>query len=365
MIKTIFQQKGANILLVTLFFLITIFTGIFLYQIKSGANLVDVPQFAYLILSGGLLFSFTLKNRYLMLLVQLMFVRIFMTYLGGDGINIRFLKSTLVVLSALGIYKYFLETKINIIKYFTIPAGLNALLIIFQKLLPNLVPFNDSITGFLGNAGFSGCFIGVTAPLFLSYFPIGWFLCLFALVIGKSLVGLIAFLVSTAIWLHYKQSFLFRPFVLITLIMTPFLKYIGSSHEINFRISTWLGTLDGIKYHWFKGWGLGSFIDIMSQNNDVYYKIPFNTSIAKLNHPANEFLYGWWNFGILFPILAILYIKDLFKKFTIDKLTLFCVLIGCLCVSIGFMFTPPLLFLAMAILGLYESSNYRLKDRKI
>lgn len=341
--------------------LITIFTGIFIYQIRSGANLVDIPQFAYFLLSAGLLFSFTLRNKYLTFISQLIFVSIFITFLDGKT-NMQFFKDILIIFSALCVYKYFLEKKINVLKYLMIPAGLNSLFIILQCFSSNILPFNSSISGFLGNAGFTGCFIGVTAPIFLSYFPIGWFLCIFALIIGKSFVGLTAFLISSLVWLYFRNKRLFITLSVITILSIPLLKYIANIHEIIFRIASWLGTLDGIKYHWAKGWGLGSFFDIMSQNNDIYHGISFNTASAKLNHPANEILYGWWNFGILFVILSALYVIDLFKQFTKDKLIVFCVLIGCLCVSMGFMFTPPLLFIAMAALGIYEKGGINGKE---
>lgn len=340
--------------------ILTILTGIFIYKVPKELDLVGIAQFSFMLLSAGLLLSFTIKNKWLACLCALMFVNIFTVLLQNEPIQKFLYSSSILIFSSFCVYNFFVTNKLNPIKWLMLPVILNAVFIYIQRFSPSVIPFKQNITGLLGNAGFSSCFMGLTAPIFLKYFPLGLPFIIGAMVIGNGGTGIVAAVISSLIWLWFNNrngAYLLILICLLSFFLPNNFLYSG---ELDFRISSWLGTLDSIRYHWVKGWGVGNFITVMSRvqiKESIYFKVPFNSPTAVLNHPANEFLYGWWNFGILFPILSYLYIEDLVKKFTKEKITLFCILIACFIVAMGFMFTPPGLFVVMMVLGLYENKE--------
>ena len=123
-----------------------------------------------------------------------------------------------------------------------------------------------------------------------------------------------------------------------------------------------VGTLDGIKHNPILGWGVGSFIPIMSKvepKDSEYLGVQFNTPNAIMNHPHNELLSGWWKIGISFPILISILFINFLKTLNRENIVTFTmVLIGGM-ISMGWFFTMPLSFLFISAFAIHENITNR------
>ena len=76
-----------------------------------------------------------------------------------------------------------------------------------------------------------------------------------------------------------------------------------------------------------------------------------------MNHPANEFLFGWWDFGLAFFVISLGYVWKILSDYNPEKTMSFAILLAGLVVMLFFFFTPPTLFLMALALGIYQNTN--------
>ena len=353
--------------------LLIILSGIFYYKTILPGQFHQ-SQFSFFIFSGGILGSLLLyeKNKWIGCmagLASLMFLKSYLTMLGPRYV---LFETTLVGIFIFGIYYASRQLKLTKehLKWFLVPAILNIVLILVQRFdHTQSILTVPGITGFLGSTGKVGCFLALTTPLFLEFIPVLFPLLLVAIILCKSSVALAMCIVSTLVYLGFKNKKLFRIAVLI-LFMASSLFVIDTAlknreyGDLGQRICYWMGTLDGIKHNPIFGWGIGNFENIwekIPQADTVYWK-PYacNWNTVKgaeviMNHPHNEVLLWWWFMGIGFPILFIGLCRDLIRKFTRDKILSFSILVGGFVYIMGYFVSYPSWILLMLTLGIYET----------
>ena len=224
--------------------------------------------------------------------------------------------------------------------------------------LISLKSIDGNATGLMGNGGLTASFLGMTTPLFIAYLPIGLPLLLLAILYCKGFVGFLCFFAACLFYVGKRNWLVFMCglSVLIGVIIFTVLNY-GSF--IDYRISAYLGTLDGIMYHFFNGWGLESFVYVVAQvvpENSIYFGQPFNTPNTILNHPHNEFLFGWWNFGLVFFVLSLYMVYQVIRQYSSKNELCFHILICSLVVMMFYFFTPPTVFLTVVVFGIYKNN---------
>src|SRR3990167_11492450 len=274
-------------------------------------NLTHTPQIAWLVFSAGIMFSLVLakKDNGLALLFGIVMISFLDTILFGRAPKAQLFEGMFIAFSAALVY--YVTVQFNLtedkLKYFLIPALLNIIFVFIQRFMPDVIPLaSKEVCGLLGNAGLTATFLGMTTPIFIKYFIFGTPLLLAAILICEGYVGLLAFLVCCLFALRgNKKAF----WALLMMSLCTF-TWVCFNHQgqVILRLSMMAGTLDGIFYHWFRGWGLGSFASVMSRvpmEESVYLGAAFNTKNAIMNHPANEFLFGWWSFGLVFFVGSI------------------------------------------------------------
>jgi len=281
-------------------------------------------------------------------------------------------ETSLIGIFMFGMYyasRHFKLTKEHL-KWFLVPAVLNIILILVQRFDHTQSFLTVSgITGFLGSTGKVGCYLALTAPLFLEFMPILFPFLLLAVILCKSSVALIALITGSLVYLGFKNRKLFKAAVLALLIVLCFVTIDSNMKKREFedfkqRASFWLGTLDGIKHNPIFGWGIGNFENIWNQipQEDTYYFPPYacNWNTTKgaekiMNHPHNELLLWWWFMGIGVPILFMGLCWDLMRKFTRDKILSFSMLVGAFICMMGYFLSYPAWMLVMLSLGIYEN----------
>jgi hypothetical protein len=235
-----------------------------------------------------------------------------------------------------------------------------------QKFDHNFLSFMPvgQISGFLGNRGITGCYLAMTTPIFLKYFKRGIPFLLLALLCSSILAFAIAFFILTYYFIKIKKlsklhTWGYFTIILLVIVLFSQEKIINSLH---IRASQTIGVLDGIKHNPILGWGAGSFDPIMikmakKSEEGKYLGLKISKPDEILGHPHNELLMGWWNFGILFPMLVILYGIYFIRKFTTEKIIPFLiVLTGGLC-SLFYFLSPPAWLLGLFALGIYENKK--------
>lgn len=381
------MEKIFNIILILLISL----NGVFFYK-----GYFDTPfrfsQYAFFIFSVGVLGSYLLykKNRWIGLLGLVAIFGFFRSYALQQVYSIETLFQEFIG----GVFiflLYYITRELNIkedkLKWFLIPASLNIFLILIQKFDGNALNFmlvTPEVTGFLGNVSLSSCFFALTTPIFLRYIPYSFFPLFIVSVLCESRMPLLALIVSSLVYWNYANKKLYRlalfVFCLITAILIIDIVYVGNLN--NFYVSKKLtigfcfrergamqvGTIDGAMKNPILGWGIGSMIPIMSritEKESQYCGGYFNTKDYKtgkdpaiiMNHPHNEYLYGWWNFGIMWLIGLFLLMKDIDKKFKINNILPFSILIGCMVLALGYYFTYPVWMLVGLTLGIYHNQT--------
>ena len=335
--------------------------GVFLFSVPGENNLVNTPQSAWLIFSSGVLLSFLLaqKDKGVGLLCFLVFISFLRTILINKVPKAALFDWTTVCFSVFLIYfaiRHF-NVQENILKYVLVPACLNILLVFLQAMVPQTLPFEKKeICGFFGNAGLTARFLGMITPIFIRYLKAGLPFLLAAILLCQGFVGLLAFMVCCLFVLR-KNKKIFYALLVMSLIVFALIcfKYSG---QTMLRASMMAGTLNGIFYHWFWGWGLGSFVYVVGQvppEESVYLGIPFNGVKYIMNHPHNEFLFGWWNFGLSFFIISLACAWNILTHY--KKELSYSILLGGLVVMVFYFFTPPTLFLMTLALGIHENTN--------
>ena len=351
---------------------VIVLTGVFTYQMVDK-NRFNTPQFVFFIFSFGALGSYLIYrfNKYLGYLAGLCSLMFLKTILFQQAPDVFIYEAGLAGFSIFGIY-YFtrvMNLQEDILKWLLVPAILNIGLIILQVFDHNATRILSvqGLSGFLGNPGVTGAFLGITTPLFIRYFKKGlWFLAL-ALILCGSTTGIISGLLSSAFYLNYTNKKYYRLVVLIicmlvTLVSITFLmsKWNYMMVQMYQRLVFWAGTLDGIKHDPILGWGVGSFEPIMAtipQSESYYLGGYFNYAGAIMNNPHNEWLLGWWQLGIGFPILVGMYLFDLHKYITENKALSFAIITACLITSFTYFFSYPIWMILMLSLAVFENGD--------
>ena len=345
-----------------LVFLIII-SGIFFFPMASENNLTHTPQIAWLMFSAGIMFSFVLakKDRGAALLFALVCISFLSTIIFSRAPKMLLFEGMFLSFSAAMTYCYVrvMDLKEDVLRYFLIPACLNIGLVFIQKFYPDLIPLRSKeICGFLGNAGLTATFLGMTTPIFIKYFKAGLPFLLAAILLCQGYVGLLAFVVCCLFALRNNKKIFYAALaVSVSAFVFICFKHNG---QVMLRVSMIAGTLDGIIHHWFLGWGLGSFAPVMARvpmEESVYLGTAFNSRTYIMNHPTNEFLFGWWNFGLLFFITSLAYVWNILTRYKNENDISFSILLAGLVVMLFFFFTPPTLFLMALALGIHENQK--------
>ena len=340
-----------------------ILSGIFFFPMSSENNLTHTPQIAWLVFSAGIMFSFVLakKDRGAALLFALICISFLNTIIFSRAPKMLLFEGMFLSFAAAIAYYAARDLKLNedALRWFLIPAGLNIILVFIQKFFPQIIPLQSKeICGFLGNAGLTATFLGMTTPVFIKYFKAGLPFLLAAILLCQGFVGLLAFVVCCLFALRNNKKVFY---VLLAASLTTFVFiYFKYSGQVMLRASMMAGTLDGILHHWFLGWGLGSFAPTMARvpmEESVYLGTAFNSRAYIMNHPANEFLFGWWNFGLVFFIASLAYVWNILTRYKNENEMSFSILLSGLAVMLFFFFTPPTLFLMTLALAIYQNKN--------
>ena len=326
-------------------------------------NLTHTPQIAWLVFSAGIMFSLILakKDKGLALLFGIVMISFLDTILFGRAPKVQLFEGMFIAFSAALVYYMTSQFRLteSTLKYFLIPSLLNIIFVFIQRFAPDVVPLaSKEVCGLLGNAGLTATFLGMTTPIFIRYFKIGLPFLLTAIMFCKGYVGLLAFLVCCLFALRgNKKEFLA---LLITALCAFAWICFNHQGQVMLRLSMMAGTLDGIFYHWFRGWGFGSFASVMGRvptEESIYLGTAFNTKNFIMNHPANEFLFGWWNFGLVFFVGSIACVWNTLTHYKSEKAMSFSILLAGLVVMMFFFFTPPTLFMMAMALGIYQNTN--------
>lgn len=338
-------------------------TGIFFFPLR---NMTDVPQAAYFVFSSGVVFSFLLskKNQILgCLLAWASFIFLY-TLLFRQVSPANVLDGMLTTFALVGVYLAARELRFreDLLRWFLVPAAVNIGFIFTQKFFPTILPFKGhEVCGLLGSPGLTATFLGMCAPVFLKYCRWGTPFLLLAIVLCDGFIGMLAFLASWVVYDLGHNKKIWKP-VLLILSMAALGYIFFHFPPIRLRLAMWLGALDGILRHPFLGWGVGSFVEVMArvpEADSMYLGVSFNAGPYVMNHPANEFLYGWWNFGLPFFFLMILASGNTLTSFTRLNRMSYCILLAGFITMMGFMLTPPTLFLLAIALGIFENQKER------
>lgn len=349
--------------------ILVIFTGIFLFKVPFEHGIVHTPQLVWFIFSASILGSSLIfgLNKYLGLLAGVGSLGFLRTVLLSKA-SILYVREDFLIGVSIFVTYYavrMLKIRLSVFKYFLIPGWINILFIFIQVYNPALFPFMGAvnITGLLGNAGFTAVFLGLLVPVFIKYCPIGVPLLFYAIILCNGGVGFIAGLVSGLVYLFFTHKTTFKIVIISILIILPFysMTLFRKSHysEFKARLAYAVFTLDGIKQHPFLGWGLSSYPSIVARiPNRQYLGVDIKTpGVMNANHPHNEILSGWWNFGILCPLLIIGYLISIVKRFEKKFILSFAIISGAVAASLGTIFTAPVWFLTALALGIYENKE--------
>jgi O-antigen ligase len=345
-----------------------ILSGIFYYAMVNQDRFYPA-QWAFFIFSAGILGSLLLyeKNKWMGLLAGLCSLMFLKTFLFQHAPQFNLFENMLTGIGIFGIYyavRQFNLTE-DYLKWFLIPAILNIILIIIQTFDHNFLSFMpvNGVQGFLGNPSVSGCFIAMTTLIFVKFFPHGLFLLFFAIVLTKSITAITIFLTGLLCyaWLgKYPHRMILTILCVLLAASGLFYQRQRILSDVRHRSAMYLGTLDGIKHNPILGWGIGSFEPIMSKikpEDSRYGWGQFNYQDAIMNHPHNEILYGWWNMGIMFPVLFFGLLWQVIRKFKRENALSFSILMGGVVCMMGYFLQPPLWFLLMMGLGIYHNQE--------
>lgn len=356
---------------------IIVLSGIFYYALvwdnlnaQNENNSFYVAQLAFFMLSAGVLGSILIyeKNKWIGWLGVAYSVGLFKTFLFANASRVYMFESALIGFCGFFIYYFVRHTKLNqdILKWFLIPAVMNIGLVFIQYFDNSLfipVPV-EGVSGFIGREGMTAVYLAMTLPVFFKYFRWGIIPCFVAIVLCHGAVGIVAGAMGSLFYafnVRTRSEFvLWCVLVVVSCLWfstTPrFDEVKGNAH---LRASMIVGTFDGIKHNPILGWGVGSFVPIVSRitpEDSEYFGIRFNTENAIMQHPHNELLSGWWKIGIIFPILIITILWDFIRKYDKAFIASFTIVLISMVVSMGWFFTLPSLMLLIIAFGVFENS---------
>ena len=340
------------------------------YNFQNENNSFYVAQLSFFWLISGLFGAYLVytKNKYIGMMAALLSLGLFKTFLCDHAPKPYMFESALIGYSFFLIY-YFIrhfDVKENTLKLFLIPASINILIIFIQAFDKSPIAFlnTSQVSGVLGNEGMAGVYLGLTSIIFLRYWKPGYFISLIAIVLCSGFVGLMAAIAGGLFYLFFDNKRLFVLFLVLCMVCGfAFVdKFPSEMNRLKLnsklRIAMVLGTLDGIKHNPISGWGVGSFIPVVSQmppEESEFFGIKLNTGVAIMNHPHNELLSGWWKVGIAFPILAILILINTCLMFRVFNILSFSILISASIISMFWFFPPPALMVLITALAIYEN----------
>lgn len=374
-------MKNRDKILITLIVLSGVFTYKLLFFKNLGIQMLgntvtdrfEGAQHSFFIFSALLIGSYLVytKNKWLGYLAALCSIGFLKTFLCQHAPMLDLLNGALVGGCIFALYYMFRTFRTNetMLKFFLIPAGLNIILVIVQAFDNNFLSFMpvEGITGFLGNASVTACFLALTTPIFIKHYKKGLPFLILAVLLCKSAVAILIMLSSGLVYLAFTNKRAFKIALVVSLIVLA----IGGIYkrdrikvEFGHRRAMYLGTIDGCLRNPVLGWGLGSFKKVMRQiprSETVYFGYSFNYDTtaqgkeAYMDNPHNEMLLGWWNFGILFPIVFIGYWVNTIRQFTKEKLLSFSILVGVFICMMGYFLSYPAWFLAVFAMALYDN----------
>ena len=351
---------------------IIILSGIFFYNRYDSVDMFYPAQYALFVAIAGMLISYLIfkKSKWMGILFAICSIGFLKTYLLQHAPVEYLFKVTLFSYSAFLIY-YFarqLELKEDILKWFLIPACLNIALILIQKFDHNFLSFiplmdRTQITGFLGNRSITACYLAMTMPLFIKHLKWGIPFLLLALFCSSLFAFIICVIIMAFYFSKINPKLTMRLYLgVFTLALSCGIVFEGKVvQSLNIRASETSGVLDGIKHNPILGWGVGSFEPIMikvaERSKENYFGRRLSATNEVLGHPHNELLQAWWNYGIAFPVIVIIYALSLLRLYAPKKLILYSILLtGALC-SIGDFLSPPAWILLLLTLGIYENQE--------
>lgn len=351
-------RAGVTVILIALIIL----SGTFFCKIVGVPNITDIPQSVLFYFTGYMAVCALLLKRnvfaaIIMLIIGASFI---ITVLSHKSNSSALLDGAVMSFTCACVYLFVREMKLKetTLKWFLVPAWINIIFVYFQALAPGLLPLKgDEICGLLGNAGLTATFLGMTTPIFFRYCKFGLPALLSSLFVLSGSVGILAFASCMLFYLNRTSK---KLFILALVVLTLGLTFYLSDHrgELKNRISYASQTISGILYHPIVGWGMGTYEEVMSKVSEIgSMKLGDQISGDRriLNHPCNEFLFGWWNFGVLFPIaLCLISFNTLFQWVGTRDLP-YCVLVTGFVVMMFFMLKPPTLFLMAMALGIYDN----------
>jgi len=360
-----------------LIILLIVFSGIFCdaivwekFNFQNENNKFYVGQLVFFMLTAGLLGAYLIYqyNKWVSWLAVAYSIGLSKTFLFANAPKVNMFESALIGFSAFFIYYFVRHVRLTEehLKWFLLPAIANIALV-FIQFFDNSLFFPvavEGVSGFLGREGMTAAYLALCLPLFFKYLPKGTLFCFSAIIMCNGAVGLLAgVLVGMFYALHELPK---RTMSLLTvMIILSIVAFVQSprfdsvKEDVHLRASMIVGTVDGIMHNPVLGWGIGSFIPIMSKvkpEDSEYIGRRFNTDNAIMHHPHNEILSGWWKIGVVFPFLLIGAFWDFLKKYRKEFLMTFSIVLIGAVVSMGWFFTLPALFLFIAAFGVHENS---------
>lgn len=375
-----------------------ILSGIFSFKVENNLQSYSA-QLVFFIFSVGALGSYLIyqKNKWIGLLSGLFTIGFLRTYLFRDVELAGLYQETLIGVSIFLLYYVVRKMKVteDILKWFLIPVGLNIVLILAQKFDGNVLPYiPEKMIGFLGNPSVSSCFITLSIPIVLRYYPKCFPILLITSWFAQSRVPFIAMIISGMVYLYYTNKKYYRVTALaigtVLMLFTLHCFMFGikdtalgkskifGTYWYKERGSMIVGTLDGIMHNPILGWGIGSFEPIMKKIpeidsyycgayfNEGDYSTPHDITDLKsyMNHPHNEYIYGWWNVGIGYIILVLCLMRNISKRFTRKNVLPFSILVGGMVMGLGYFFAYPVWFFLILALGVYDNQEVVYAEEK-
>lgn len=339
------------------------------FDFKNENGRFYVAQLSFFILSIGCLGSLLIYryNKWVSYLGIALSFGVFKTFLLANAPKVNMFESTIIGLCAFIAYYAIrnFRLKEDILKWFIIPAAFNIIVVLIQYFdhYPLFFLYVKGVSGLIGNEGMSAAYLALTLPIFFKYFRWGILPCAVAIVVCGGSVGIVAGVIGLLFYLYKtdRKRFMFysaaMAVILLLLVCVP--KSQSVKEELHLRAAMVVGTLDGIKHNPVLGWGVGSFIPVVSQippEESEFLGIKLNTQAAIMNHPHNELLSGWWKIGIAFPIIIMVMLVKFLRSCKIEAITSFAVVLVGIVISMGWFFTLPSFFLLITAFAVYENT---------
>lgn len=264
-----------------------------------------------------------------------------------------------------------MKLKEEALAFFLLPAFMNALLVIIQRFDNNTLAFMPIVesagaVGFLGVKGKAGIYMAMCLPVFMKKLPFLVPIILLAIICTQSAFALAAAVVAGLFYIFFHNKKVSIALLIVILLTSGF---IASRHkgtlrsEIVTRASMIVGSLDGVMHNPILGWGVGSFKPVMKrvpQRDSMYCGEPFSRPDGtRMRHPHNELVFGWWNCGLLYPVIVLCYLGSLVRKFSRDKLLVSSVILAGVVSSQGYFLSYPAWLMLIMALGIYENQEVK------